>query len=62
MSENKTFEEFLRKLHCSQTTFDELARWHWEDKLKIEQLKKEKMDLEIDLGNTHFNENGGVLK
>ena len=29
---------------------------------EIEQLKKEKLDLKIDLNNTYFNENGGVLK
>ena len=28
----ETFKQFMRRMHCSQTSFEDLARWYWEDK------------------------------
>jgi DNA repair exonuclease SbcCD ATPase subunit len=42
----ETFEQFQRKLHCSQTTFDELAAIVWEDDIKEQELKQRIEELE----------------
>lgn len=30
--EDPEFEKYLRGLHCAQVSFDQLARWHYDDK------------------------------
>lgn len=29
MADRETLEQFMRRLHCAHTSFDEVAKWYW---------------------------------
>ena len=39
----ESFREYMRRLHCSQATFDELARTAWELRRELAKAKQIKM-------------------
>ena len=42
---SETLREYMDKLHCSQVSFDQLAKWHWAYKARLRQIEAQRDEL-----------------